>query len=464
VDTFAKDEAAVDGSRQLSHVLPREGSEEFERRREDALQKVAAKFAFVAQQQGTVLRRNPLKQPPHKDYIYNRIAKAEYGFFYRDSSGKRRLWYPNFEEVFGLTVEGEVDFGILIAERIEFLPGKEEITHDEDACRVLNLWRPPPWKEHDNPEPGLFLDHLVYLFGDDQVAVDHVLDYLAHLVQRPWERIGHALLITSEAKGIGKSTFGNIVRRLVGEQNSRVAQTKDLKSQFDGWLAGKLVIQVEEVYEAGNWDLANKLKPLITERTVSVNLKYGPQMEIENYARFIMFSNHAAPLTIEDGDRRYFVVNSSVQPREDTYYEELNRFIDTDEGMNAIFSFLRRRDLSRFNPYRRPPMTKAKEAVIAVSGNPLRTYIIEAVESGYFRKALEGSTFSLDALQRILNRDGYGLHAKNLKELGEALKMAGVTQGRRTANGKKRRVYHLPGDHGWTTEDEDLAIEGQGDF
>jgi hypothetical protein len=29
--------------------------------------------------------------------------------------------------------------------------------------------------------------------------------------------------------------------------------------------------------EAGNWDLAKKLKPLMTEPTVSVNIKYGPQ-------------------------------------------------------------------------------------------------------------------------------------------------------------------------------------------
>jgi Family of unknown function (DUF5906) len=87
------------------------------------------------------------------------------------------------------------------------------------------------------------------------------------MLQRPYEQVGHALLITSEAKGIGKSTLGNIVRRL--EQNSRVPQTKDLKAQFDSWHICKLVVQVDEVYEAGNWDLANKLKPLITERDAS---------------------------------------------------------------------------------------------------------------------------------------------------------------------------------------------------
>ena len=36
--------------------------------------------------------------------------------------------------------------------------------------------------------------------------------------------------------------------------------------------------------EAGNWDLAKKLKPLMTEPTVSVNIKYGPQKEVQDFA------------------------------------------------------------------------------------------------------------------------------------------------------------------------------------
>ena len=432
------------GAMPTSEHLPKEDTSEFAALCTEALHKVAAKYAWTAQQEGIVLRRNPLKQSPYRDYVFDRIAKVEYGFFYIDRRGKKRLWYPKFEYVLGATLEDEEDFGFIVAERIEFLPGKPEVSHDVDGCRVLNLWRPPEWEVITTaPKPDLFIRHLSYLFGDDLTAVDHVLDYLAHMLQRPWERVGHALLITSEAKGIGKSTLGTIVRRLVGEQNSRTVQTKDLKGQFDGWLVGKLVVQVDEVYEAGNWDLANKLKPLITEKTVSVNVKYGPQMEVENYARFVMFSNHTAPLSIEEGDRRYFIVNSAAQPEEDSYYEELNRFIDSSEGMNSIYSFLMQRDLSAFNPHRRPPMTDAKRAVIEVSGNPLRTYITEAVESGHFYGEL-GSEFTLDALQRLLHKEGYGQHAKNLKELGEALKMAGVAQVRRNVEGSKRRFYQLP--------------------
>src|SRR5262249_8251088 len=160
------------------------------------------------------------------------------------------------------------------------IPGESEITYDNDGCRVLNLWRPPPWQAQDGVrEPKPFLEHVSYLLDGNAEAIDHVLNFAAHLVQRPRERIAHALLITSEAKGVGKSTFGTIIRRLVGDQNSRVTQTKDLKGQFDGWLIGKLVVQVDEVYESGNWGLTDKLKPIITERKVSVNIKYGPQME-----------------------------------------------------------------------------------------------------------------------------------------------------------------------------------------
>jgi hypothetical protein len=342
--------------------LPVQGSPEFKARCAKAWDQVIAKYAWTAQQGGVVLRKNPLKLPPYKDYVFNRMMKVDHGFKYRTTAGQIKVWYPKLDEIFSRYLDdGDHDVPFTMAERIEFIPGEPEISEDDDGCRVLNLWRPPPWQlQDDNSEPTPFLDHVSYLLDDDQAAVAHVLDFIAHLVQRPRERVGHALLITSEAKGIGKSTLGTVVRRLVGEQNSRVTQTKDLKAQFDGWLVGKLVVQVDEVYEAGNWALTDKLKPIITEPKVSVNIKYGPQLEIDNYARLILFSNHTAPINIEEGDRRYFVFNSKAQPKDDDYYEALYRYIDADEGMNAIYSFFRSRELSNFNPYRRPPMTQRR--------------------------------------------------------------------------------------------------------
>lgn len=436
--------------------LPLEGSPEFEVRQREALEKLCRKYAWIAQQNGYVLRSNPLKMPAYRKWVFNRICAAEFGFPYRTRQGHTNRWKPrdDIDETFIRYHEPEYIEGdwredpFIIAERLEFAPGDPELTYDTDGCRVLNLWRAPVWRVRDDlPTPVQLLDHIQYLFDDNTEAIEHVLDFIAHLVQRPQERIAHALLLTSEAKGIGKSSLGKVICALVAERNSRVAQTKDLKGQFDGWIVGKLVVQVDEVYEAGNWDLANKLKPLITEPRVSVNVKYGPQMEIENFARLVLFSNHGAPINIEEGDRRYFVFKSDAQPRDDLYYDQLYKFIDARDGMDAVYTFFSKRDLSSFNAFRRPPLTAAKKEIIEDSVHPLRTYVRECVESGHFASTLTRQ-FTFDQLQRQLTKDGYGPQARNARELGEALKAAGVTSSRPTIKGNKVRMYTLPASRG----------------
>jgi hypothetical protein len=436
VSLVVKDTEAVE--------LPKEDSEEFVAQVRRVQQELVAKFAWTAQHDGIVYRHDPASLRPFDDHTFNRVSRAGHSFFYLDSKSKRRCFYYKMQEIVSALDDPDLDFGFTFVEAVEFLPGQEPVTKDELERTVLNLWRAPEWKsDSSSPAPTIFLDHVRYLFDGDQVAIDHALDFIAHLVQRPQERVNHALLLTSEAKGIGKSTLGLIIRRLIGEKNSGVAQSKDLKSQFDGWLMGKVAIQVDEVYEYGNWDLANKLKPLITEPTVSVNMKYGPQMIVRNCARFIMFSNHTAPVDLEDGDRRYFVFDSKAQPKSADYYEALNAYIYSQEGMSEVYSWLKRRDLSGFKPFAPPPMTEAKQKIIKASGNPLRHYIKEAVESGHLFATL-GAKFTFDTLERQLAKDGYGAQSKNRRELAAALEGAGVTKTRKPVGKQRRSVYSLP--------------------
>src|SRR5580704_8504396 len=221
----------ADGGAAIDH-LPLRGSPEFEAQRAKLISAASEKFIWVAQQDGMVRRSNPLKQT-YKDYAFNRVCRVQYSLQYRMPNGQRKYWFPTVQELLGVFEEGG-EIPLKVVDCLDFVPGGEEITFDEDGTIVLNLWQPPPWQLDPKAEaPQLFLEHLAYLFDGDQAAIEHVLNWIAHLVQRPAERIDHALLITSEAKGIGKSTLGRILRRLVGEKNARIAQTKDLKSQFD---------------------------------------------------------------------------------------------------------------------------------------------------------------------------------------------------------------------------------------
>jgi Family of unknown function (DUF5906) len=332
-----------------------------------------------------IYRQDPLVAPPIENRTFNLISRKARSFRYLTKVGRVATWYYNFEDLLVAMDDPACDFGFLLVEAVQFLPSEPELTTDKLGRVVLNLWRRPEWQLLAAlSAPSIFLEHVSYLFDGDSEAVDHVLDWIAHLVQRPQQWVNHAILLTSEAKGIGRSTLGTIIRRLVGERNSRVAQSKDLKSQFDGWLVGQLVIQVDEIYEYGNWDLANKLKPLITEPTVSVNMKYGPQMEVQNFARLLMFSNNTTPIDLEKGDRRYFVFDSKAQPRDANHYEMLNRFIDSDAGMSSIYTYLMRRDIAHFKPYAYPPTTQAKEGLVEASGSPLKHYIRRSSKPGTY--------------------------------------------------------------------------------
>ena len=89
-------------------------------------------------------------------------------------------------------------------------------------------------------------------------------------------------------------------------------------------------------------------------------------------------------------------------------------------------------------------MTEAKQQIIAESEHPLHTYIVEAVNSGHFKREFGGHEFSFDDLTRQLAKEGYGAQAKNTREIGIALDHAGVRQVRPMIGGKKVRLYVLP--------------------
>jgi|SRR5215472_18361795 len=64
-------------------------------------------------------------------------------------------------------------------------------------------------------------------------------------------------------------------------------------------------------------------------------------------------------------------------------------------------------------------------------------------QGGHFRECL-GEKFTFDKLVRQLAKEGYGPQSKNTKEVGAALKSAGVTQVRQNVGGRKMRLYLLP--------------------
>ena len=79
----------------------------------------------------------------------------------------------------------------------------------------LNLWQGFAVKPHKG-DWTLFDDHLFYVIcGENQRYYDWLMDWLAHLVQKPYEKPGSAVVLKSEVKGTGKSMVVEFLRRIL---------------------------------------------------------------------------------------------------------------------------------------------------------------------------------------------------------------------------------------------------------
>lgn len=263
---------------------------------------------------------------------------------------------------------------IKIAYQLIYEPKKKMLMRQEKDT-LINIYQTPTLK----PEKGdvdWFLEHIAYLFPakSDQ---NHLLDFLAHSVQKPHERIRHALLIIGQ-QGIGKSLLFRLMRKILGP-NAATVSNETVEEKFTGWLKNCHLVFVEEVSQTSKRDFYNRLKAIITEDTIQIREMYRAPYLNPNYANLIALSNQAAPIYLERGDRRWMILDQTyVEKQENSYYLELIKNID--EKAAFVFDFFLNRDLSKFHPGAAPPINSAKRHLINQSRSDLEVWVEEGIE------------------------------------------------------------------------------------
>lgn len=263
----------------------------------------------------------------------------------------------------------------------EFEPGEGQV-FERDGDNHLNLWVPSGLVAQQGSIDWL-VDHLMFIFGGDKRAVRHMLSWLAFLVQRPGERVEHALLVAG-GQGIGKSILGTMATWLVGKDNTTVVNNTTLASNYNDWLEGTQLAVVQEFKASGKMNMMNELKDPIDGEWVRVEAKYRQGYMCRNHANFMLFSNFEDAAHLDPDDRRFWVYATRVTKRDDEYYGRLWRKVgkkSAGEGMPALLHFLQRLDLSEFDRVRRnPPATASKAAMIASSRPEPLAWLDERLE------------------------------------------------------------------------------------
>ncbi|TDP88718.1 bifunctional DNA primase/polymerase [Oharaeibacter diazotrophicus] len=264
-------------------------------------------------------------------------------------------------------------------EATEYIPGEEMFSRRPDGRLVLNTWCAGGIAGRSGNCDGI-LAHLRYLTMSER-EYEHLLDYLAHLVQFPALKIRHAVLIISR-QGVGKSFFPRVARHLFGASNVQEDTADAIQNNFWGRrLVDKQYLILNEMM-LGDDDqrrLNNKMKELLSEDHVIVEEKHIPAYSAMTPRGIFAFSNHDRPIKLERGDRRLFVIRNERDPKPADYYKGFYGMV-LDAEAAAFKAFLETRSLAHFSAGAHPPMTEAKYELEQASRSELEQSIATWIE------------------------------------------------------------------------------------
>jgi hypothetical protein len=155
--------------------------------------------------------------------------------------------------------------------------------------------------------------HIAHLLPDESEQ-QLVINYLAHNVQHPGKKIQWAIILQG-VQGDGKSFFAELMSKLLGTTNCRTISVESLDEKFTAWAEGSCMVFIEELKldNYRKYETLNKLKPYITNPTVSVRKMRTDAYEAVNTTNYFALTNFKDALPIDENDRRYCVLFSQWQ-------------------------------------------------------------------------------------------------------------------------------------------------------
>jgi Family of unknown function (DUF5906) len=184
-------------------------------------------------------------------------------------------------------------------------------------------------------------------------------------VQRPWEKVNHALVLGSLHHGIGKDSILEPVKRAIGPWNFQDISPTHLFGDFNPYVRSVLlrVNETKDLGETSRYELYERMKTLLASPpdVTRCNEKHIRHHYVLNVLGCIITTNHLADgLYLPPEDRRHYVAWSDAKPQDfrDNYWDEYWEWLN-DGGDSHVADFLSSVDISGFNPKAPPPKTRA---------------------------------------------------------------------------------------------------------
>jgi hypothetical protein len=296
---------------------------------------------------------------------------------------------------------------MVIYRDIDFIPYlyKDEIK-DTNIFNIFTGFRFQPLSVdaepdyYNNIQP--ILTHLKdVLCSNNEDVFNYVINWLAHLIQRPCDKAGVPVILMKSEQGTGKNLFWDFMGQVMGKKYiCNINNLDDLTNKFNTRTEGKLLNILNEIQNyGGNYKNNEKLKSILTDITQTIEPKGKEAYTINNYARSVMLTNNDWAAKISNDDRRYLPIDVSNHRKDDNeYFKNLADIINDDKNAELFFHYLIQVDISSFD-IRKIPHTQLKEHMkwFNVENRPLyylKEYITDIDDEDFENKLSSKDLFN----------------------------------------------------------------------
>ena len=267
-------------------------------------------------------------------------------------------------------------------EQMTWAPGEGQVVTDRliaeggwivrPGCNVFNLYRPPAPSRGDPLKAGPWVEHVQRVYPGE---AEHIINWLAHRVQRPHEKINHALVMGG-AQGIGKDTILEPVKVAIGHWNFVEVSPQHMLGRFNGFVKS-VILRVSEARDLGDVDRFAfydhmKAYTAAPPDVLRVDEKFMREYAVFNVCGVIITSNHKTNgIFIPEDDRRHYVAWSELTKDAFTpdYWQRIWGWYN-EGGIGHVAAFLAQKDISGFQAKVPPPKTEAFWDIVASNTAP----------------------------------------------------------------------------------------------
>ena len=252
---------------------------------------------------------------------------------------------------------------------VTYEPAKPVITE----ANQYNTW--PGWG--CEPKAGdiqPWHDMMDLLFGNDESSKHWFQQWVAYPLQYPGTKLFTSVVLWGPETGTGKSLVGYTIGGIYGENFGEVGN-QELHNTFNEWAINKQFILGDEISGTDKRQEADKLKALITQMQLRINMKNLPTYVVPDCINYYFTSNHPDAFYIDDQDRRFFIHRTTPKiRREPEFYQSYMSWLKTG-GREALFQYFLDYDTKSFNPTAPAPMTGSKMELVDHARSDLSSWV-----------------------------------------------------------------------------------------